>query len=100
MKTLIRFSRTFGLQWSFPGLLTACLLAGNARAQTPPPLAVFAWETNRPSGSKVIDMSSGHSTITGRIHCNSDIDVSGTANYFRTGVVEYVTDIHPVPDFQ
>jgi len=69
--------------------LLAALLSGvSVRAQTPPPLAVFAWETNRPNGSKVIDMSSGHSTITGRIHCNSDIDVSGTANLFRTGVVE------------
>jgi RHS repeat-associated protein len=69
-------------------------------AQTPPPLAVFASDANLSAGSKVIDMSSGHSAITGRIHCNSDIDVSGTANYFRTGVVEYVTGIHPTPNFQ
>jgi hypothetical protein len=63
------------------------------------PLALFATETNLPLGSKVIAMSSGHSTISGRIHCNSDIDVSGTANYFKNGVVEYVTGIHPTPDF-
>src|SRR5215216_2249908 len=65
-----------------------------------PPLAIFAGETNRPVGSDVIDMSSGNSTITGRIHCNSDIDVSGTGNYFRTGVVQHVTGIYPVPNFQ
>src|SRR5689334_18972929 len=69
-----------------------------ARAQALP-LILFAAETNQPLNSKVIDMSSGNSVLAGRIHCNSDINVSGTGNFFRTGVVEHVTGVFPAPDF-
>ena len=55
---------------------------------------MFALSANRPSGSKVIDWSGGGWTVTGTIHSNSDVNMSGTGNALD-GRVEDVTGATP-----
>ncbi len=55
---------------------------------------MFALSANQPRGSKVIHWSGGGWTVTGTIHSNSDIDMSGTGNTVN-GSVEDVTGATP-----
>jgi hypothetical protein len=59
-----------------------------------PGYAIFGIQQNQRRGSKVIDWSSGGWTVTGTIHSNSDIDMSGTGNTIN-GNVEDVTGANP-----
>ena len=55
---------------------------------------IFALAANLPPGNKVLDWSGGQWTVSGIIHSNSDIDMSGNGNTIN-GSVEYVTGVKP-----
>ena len=61
----------------------------------PSAYAIFAGKADLPVGSKVLNWNGSANQASGRIHSNSDIDVSGNKHVFRHGDVEYVTGIHP-----
>jgi Flp pilus assembly protein TadG len=56
--------------------------------------AIFAYESNLPMGSKVIDWSGGNYTVKGVVHSNSDLNMSGTGNTIN-GPTETVTGSSP-----
>jgi hypothetical protein len=76
--------------------ITAIVTAPIAESK---PCAIFAGEPNRWKGSKVVNFNGNDHAIRGRIHSNSDIDVSGNNHVFRDGFVEFVTAITPSPAF-
>ncbi|MHC1763416.1 MAG: Ig-like domain-containing protein [Verrucomicrobiia bacterium] len=65
----------------------------------PEPYAIFAGQANKPAGSKVLNWNGSTNQVSGRIHSNSDIDVSGNKHRFANGDVEFVTGIVPASNF-
>jgi hypothetical protein len=67
---------------------------GTPPAPGGPGYGMFAIESGKPLGTKVIDWSSGSWTVSGTIHTNSDIVMSGTSNVIN-GTVEDVSGASP-----
>jgi len=72
---------------------------GTPSAPGGPGYGMFAIESGKPKGSKVIDWSGSSWTEFGTIHSNSDIDISGSSNTIgntsNPSNVEYVTAVNP-----
>ncbi len=58
---------------------------------------VFAISPNQPNGSNVVNWPGSAWTVSGTIHSNSDVAISGTGNVIN-GVIEHVTGFTISPD--
>jgi len=94
--TTARASTLFMPILGFNNIQVRGLAAAHGTPPAPggPGYGMFAIESGQPKGTGVIDWSGGNWTVTGTIHSNSDIVMSGTNNTIN-GTVEDVSGASP-----
>ena len=84
------FARALGLD--FANVPARAVAEATVVPGTSAPYAVLALDTNCQSNEQILIPGSG-SVITGAIHSNSDLQVSGSDNTFNSGPVTYSCDV-------